>query len=72
MKTGDLVRYREIINHAPEETTDWRLGVLLSKEYNLCKILTMTGQTIQLWASLVQKAGKRDWEATGFEKTNIG
>lgn len=72
MKVGDLVRYKEIINHATEETTDWRLGVLLSKEYNLCKILTMTGQTVQLWADLVQKAGKRDWDATEFEKTNIG
>tara|TARA_R110001583_G_scaffold101836_2_gene248339 strand:- start:1438 stop:1656 length:219 start_codon:yes stop_codon:yes gene_type:complete len=72
MKVGDLVRYKEIINHATEETTDWRLGVLLSKEYNLCKILTMTGQIVQPWASQVQKAGKRDWDVTEFEKTNIG
>jgi hypothetical protein len=72
MKVGDLVRYKEIINHATEETTDWNLGVLLSKEYNLCKVLTMTGQIVQPWASQVQKAGKRDWDAAEFEKTNIG
>ena len=72
MKVGDLVRYKEIINHATEETADWSLGVLLSKDYNMCKVLTMTGQTVQLWAELVQKAGKRDWDAAELEKTNIG
>jgi hypothetical protein len=60
VKVGDLVRYKEIINHGTKEATEWQLGVLISKEHNLCKILTTLGQTIQLWAELVQKAGKKD------------
>ena len=60
MKIGDLVRYRGILNHATMEKTEWSLGVLVDKRHNMCDILTRDGEKITLWASLVQKAGKKD------------
>jgi hypothetical protein len=60
MQAGDLIRYREVINHRTKETTEWSLGMLLKKEYNTCHILSRDGSVIRIWASLVQKAGKKD------------
>jgi hypothetical protein len=60
MQTGDLIRYREIINHRTKETTEWFLGMLLKKEYSICHVLARNGNVIRVWASHVQKAGKKD------------
>jgi hypothetical protein len=60
MKIGDLVRYRKIIDHRSEEMTEWRLGVLVEKRHNICDILSRNGVLVTVWASLVQKAGKKD------------
>ena len=60
MKEGDLVRYREVLNHRTMEKTGWSLGVLIRKRYNVCDILSVDGKLITLWAQLVQKAGKKD------------
>lgn len=62
MQPGDLIRYREMINHREETVTDWRLGVLIKKEYNTCHIMTADARLIRVWAALVQKAGKKDKE----------
>jgi len=62
VQPGDLIRYREVINHREETVTDWKLGVLISKEYNTCEVMTTDGRLIRLWAALVQKAGKKDKE----------
>jgi len=60
MKVGDLVRYREVLNHRTMEKTEWSLGVLVNKRYNICDVLSSQGELLTLWASLVQKAGKKD------------
>ena len=60
MKKGDLIRYREILNHRTMEKTDWKLGVLVDKKWNNCHVLTKEGRLKILWAELVQKAGKKD------------
>ena len=60
MRVGDLVRYREMINHRTGEKTDWALGLLIKKEYNTCHILDRQGRHIRIWSSLVQKAGRKD------------
>ena len=60
MKIGDLVRYRKMVNHRTEEMTEWRLGVLIGKRHNICDVLSRDGIMITVWASLVQKAGKKD------------
>ena len=60
MKIGDLVRYKQVINHRTMEKTEWSLGVLVNKRHNICDVLTRDGEKITLWASLVQKAGKKD------------
>ena len=62
MQAGDLVRYRKMINHRTEEMTEWKLGVLVEKRHNMCDILSRDGVLITVWASLVQKAGKKDEE----------
>ena len=60
MKVGDLIRYKQVINHRTMEKTEWSLGVLVDKRHNMCDVLTRDGEKITLWASLVQKAGKKD------------
>ena len=60
MKVGDLIRYKQVINHRTMEKTEWSLGVLVDKRHNICDVLTRDGEKITLWASLVQKAGKKD------------
>ena len=60
MKIGDLIRYKQVINHRTMEKTEWSLGVLVDKRHNMCDVLTRDGEKITLWASLVQKAGKKD------------
>jgi len=63
MKSGDLVRFREILRHDyPEVLTDWQLGVMVAKEYNLVKVLGRDGKVKTIYAYLVQKAGKKDAE----------
>lgn len=60
MKAGDLVRYKLVLDHVKKTTTDWSLGFLIRKEYNTCYVLDKAGNVIVLWASLVQKAGRKD------------
>lgn len=67
MKVGDLVRFKKVLNHRTMETTEWCLGVLVSKEYNLCKVLSTSGEMVMIWAEFVQKAGKKD-EGRGSRK----
>ena len=68
MKVGDLVRFKTVLNHRTMETTEWCLGVLIEKEYNMCKVLSKTGELVTIWAEFVQKAGKKD-EGRGPSKT---
>ena len=68
MQVGDLVRFKKVLNHRTMETTEWCLGVLIEKEYNMCKVLSKTGDLVTIWAEFVQKAGKKD-EGRGSSKT---
>ena len=64
MEPGDLVRYRTVLRHdCPQELSEWKLGVMIGKEYNLVEVLTKEGIAVKLWAYLVQKAGKKDKES---------
>jgi len=60
MRVGDLVRYKEVLDYRTMEKTEWKLGVLIDKRYNICDVLTRQGEKLTLWAQLVQKAGKKD------------
>jgi hypothetical protein len=60
MKKGDLIRYREILNYRTMDKTEWSLGILVDKRHNICDVLSSHGQLLTLWASQVQKAGKKD------------
>ena len=63
MQPGDLVRYRTVLKHdCPQELSEWILGVLVGKEFNLTKVLTKEGKVVKLWSYLVEKAGKKDKE----------
>tara|TARA_R100000406_G_scaffold25591_1_gene16410 strand:+ start:3038 stop:3238 length:201 start_codon:yes stop_codon:yes gene_type:complete len=65
MEKGDLVRYRTVLRHdCPQELSEWKLGVMISKEYNLTKVLTKDGSVVTLWSYLVQKAGNKHGKAT--------
>tara|TARA_E500000331_G_C17243219_1_gene707924 strand:+ start:308 stop:505 length:198 start_codon:yes stop_codon:yes gene_type:complete len=63
MKEGDMVKFRDVLNHRTEELTDWKIGLLI--EYSkLMKIATVLheGEVRRLRAEYVSKAGKKDYE----------
>lgn len=63
MKNGDMVKFRDIINHRTEELTDWKIGLLI--EYSkLMKVASVLheGEVRRLRAEYVTKAGKKDFE----------
>jgi hypothetical protein len=61
MRIGDLVRYKEIIRHDhPQILTEWKLGLMVAKEYNLVRILCRDGKIKTIYSYLVEKAGKKD------------
>lgn len=64
MRAGDMVKFRDVINHRTEELTDWKIGLLI--EYSkLMKIATVLheGEVRRLRAEYVTKAGRKDYEA---------
>ena len=64
MKAGDMVKFRDVLNHRTEELTDWKIGLLI--EYSkLMKMATVLheGEVRRLRAEYVCKAGRKDYEA---------
>lgn len=56
MKIGDMVRFRDILNHHTEELSEWKYGVI-AKEYNTWeKVVTVLheGELRRIRASQVQ------------------
>ena len=45
MQVGDLVRYKEVLNHRTMEKTEWKLGVLVDKRHNMCDVLSKRGKS---------------------------
>ena len=63
MRNGDMVKFRDVINHRTEELTDWKIGLLI--EYSkLMKVASVLheGEVRRLRAEYVTKAGKKDFE----------
>tara|TARA_A100000164_G_C21511397_1_gene587181 strand:- start:431 stop:646 length:216 start_codon:yes stop_codon:yes gene_type:complete len=61
VKTGDMVKFRDVLNHRTEELTDWKVGLLI--EYHTWeKIATVLheGEVRRIRAEYVTKAGKKD------------
>lgn len=63
MKTGDMVRFRDVINHRTEELSEWKIGLLIeyTPTYKVATIL-YEGEVRRLRAEYVTKAGKKDYE----------
>ena len=64
MKAGDIVRFRDVVNHRTQELTDWKLGLLI--EYHSWeKIATIlyNGEVRRMRAEYVTKAGRKDYES---------
>ena len=56
MREGDMVRFRDILNHRTEELSEWKYGIV-AKEYNTWeKIVTVLheGEIRRIRASQVQ------------------
>ena len=61
MQEGDLVKFRDVLNHRTEELTDWRFGVLLeyTKLHKIASVLH-EGEVRRVPGRYICKAGKKD------------
>ena len=61
MKDGDIVRFRDDLNHRTQELSSWKYGLLIEYK-NWEKIATVLheGEILRLRAEYVTKAGKKD------------
>ena len=62
MRIGDMVRFRDVINHRTQELTDWKYGVIVAEYHTWEKVGTVLyrGKTYRIRAENIQKAGKKD------------
>jgi hypothetical protein len=56
MREGDMVRFRDIINHRTEELTDWKYGIIAEEYIPWMKIVTIMheGELRRIRANYVQ------------------
>ena len=56
MRIGDMVRFRDILNHRTEELSEWKHGVIVAEYDKLMKIVTILheGELRRVRASQVQ------------------
>ena len=61
MQEGDLVKFRDVLNHRTEELTDWKFGVLLeyTKLHKIASVLC-GGEVRRIPGRHICKAGKKD------------
>jgi hypothetical protein len=61
VQEGDLVKFRDVLNHRTEELTDWKFGVLLeyAKLHKMASVLC-NGEVRRISGRYICKAGKKD------------
>lgn len=66
MKTGDMVRFRTVINHRDEVLSAWKVGILVEYQpWEKIASVLYGGEVLRLYARHVTKAGKKDGLAPG-------
>ena len=61
VKTGDMVKFRDVLNHRTEELTDWKIGLLVHYEtWEKVATVLHEGEMRRIRAEYVCKAGKKD------------
>ena len=61
MKTGDMVKFRDVINHRTEELSKWKYGILVDyKSWEKIASVLHEGELRRIPASHCMKAGKKD------------
>ena len=56
MREGDMVRFRDIINHRTQELTDWKYGVIVEeyKPYTKIVVVLHEGELRRIRSQYVQ------------------
>ena len=56
MRVGDMVRFRDVINHRTQELTDWKYGVIVAEYHTWEKVATVSynGHGVRVRASDTQ------------------
>ena len=61
MKTGDMVKFRDVINHRTEELSGWKIGLLVNyTKWEKIATVLYEGELRRIRAEHVTKAGKKD------------
>ena len=58
MRVGDMVRFRDVLNHRTQELTDWKYGVIVKEYHTWEKVarILYDGKIIAVHASKAQLA----------------
>ena len=61
MKTGDMVRFRTVLNHRAKVFSTWKIGILVEYQpWEKIASVLYKGEVLRLYARHVTKAGKKD------------
>lgn len=61
MKDGDIVRFRDVLNHRTQELSAWKYGLLIEyRKWEKIANVLHEGEVLRLRAEYVTKAGKKD------------
>jgi len=66
MKTGDMVRFRDVLNHRDNVFSEWKIGILVEYQpWEKIASVLYEGEVLRLYARHVTKAGKKAGLTTG-------
>ena len=56
MRVGDMVRFRDVLNHRTQELTDWKYGVIVAEYHTWEKVATVLheGELRRIRAEYIQ------------------
>lgn len=70
MRDGDIVRFRDVLNHRTQELSEWKYGLLIEyKTWEKIATVLHEGNVLRMRAEYVTKAGKKDIET--FHNTTL-
>ncbi len=62
MRTGDMVKFRDVLNHRTQELSDWKIGLLVHyTSWEKIASVLYKGEIRRMRAEYVSKAGKKDF-----------
>ncbi len=67
MRTGDMVKFRDVLNHRTQELSEWKIGLLVHyTSWEKIATVLYDGEVRRMRAEHVCKAGRKDFDAANL------